>query len=87
VVHAGEDVDQGRLSGPVLTQQRVDLAGAQLEVDVVVGENARKRLRDPAQLAERRRLRYGLDVVLGCQLGSCGRAGLDAPARPGCAFG
>jgi hypothetical protein len=36
----------------------VDLAGAQREVDVVVGDDARKRLCDPAQLAERRRVRF-----------------------------
>ena len=44
LVRAGEpveDVHQGRLAGPVLAEERVDLAGPDLEVDVVVGDHAR----------------------------------------------
>ena len=41
-VEAGEDVHQRALAGAVLAEQRVDLAGPQLEVDVVVGEDARE---------------------------------------------
>ena len=49
-----EDVHQRRLAGAVLAEQRVHLAAAEVEVDVVVGEHAREPLRDPAQLEERR---------------------------------
>ena len=48
-----EDVHQRRLAGAVLAEQRMDLAAAQVEVDVVVGEHAREPLRDPAQLEQR----------------------------------
>ena len=41
-VQAGEDVHQRALAGAVLAEQGVDLAGAQLEVDVVVGDDARE---------------------------------------------
>ena len=41
-VEAGEDVHQRALAGAVLAEQGVDLAGAQLEVDVVVGDDARE---------------------------------------------
>ena len=53
VVQPVEDVHQGRLPRSVLTEQRVDLAAAEIEVDVVVGEDARKGLGDPAQLEDR----------------------------------
>ena len=36
-----EDVHQGRLAGAVLAEQGVDLAGPDVEVDVVVGDDAR----------------------------------------------
>ena len=45
-----EDVHQGRLAGPVLAEQGVDLARAHLEVDVVVGDHARIALRHAAHL-------------------------------------
>ena len=38
LVEAVEDVHQRRLARSVLTEQRVDLAAAEVEVDVVVGE-------------------------------------------------
>ena len=50
VVEPVEDVHQGRLAGTVLAEQRVDLALAQVEVDVVVGHGARKALGDVAHL-------------------------------------
>ncbi|GAB3705576.1 hypothetical protein GCM10028793_36530 [Nocardiopsis oceani] len=43
-VRAGEDLDERALSGPVLTQQDVDLAAAQVEVDVVERDHAREGL-------------------------------------------
>ena len=50
LVQAVEDVHQRRLAGAVLAEQRVHFAARQLEVDVVVGDDARELLHDPAQL-------------------------------------
>ena len=50
VVEPVEDVHQGRLAGTVLAEERVDLALAQVEVDVVVGHGAREALGDVAHL-------------------------------------
>ena len=50
VVEPVEDVHQGRLAGTVLAEQRVHLALAQVEVDVVVGHDAREALGDVAHL-------------------------------------
>ena len=52
LVEPVEDVHQRRLAGAVLAEQRVHLAAAELEVDVVVGDDARERLRDPAHLED-----------------------------------
>ena len=52
-----EDVHQRRLARAVLAEQRVDLARPQVEVDVVVRDDARDSLRDAAELEDRRRLR------------------------------
>ena len=43
-----------RLAGAVLSQQRVDLAWTQVQVDVVVGDDARVALGDAAHLQSRR---------------------------------
>jgi hypothetical protein len=48
-VEAGEDVRQRRLAGAVLAEQRVDLAGGRLEVDVLVGDDGGEALGDPPQ--------------------------------------
>ena len=49
-VHAGEDLHQGRLAGAVLADQRVHLAGPEIEIDVA-------ERRDPAErFANARRL-------------------------------
>jgi hypothetical protein len=48
-----QDVHEGRLAGTVLTQQGVDLARPDLQVDAVVGDDARIALRDPAHLEGR----------------------------------
>ena len=50
LVQPVEDVHQRRLAGAVLTEQRVNLAARQFEVDMVVGDDARERLDDPAHL-------------------------------------
>ena len=47
-----EDVHQRRLAGAVLAEQRVHLARPQVEVDVVVRDDPRKALRDPAKLED-----------------------------------
>ena len=49
----GEDPDQRRLAGAVLSEQAVDGAAAEHQVDVIVGEDARKRLRDSDELDDR----------------------------------
>jgi hypothetical protein len=38
--HAGQDLDQRRLAGPVLSDDRVDLAAAKLEIDILQRGNA-----------------------------------------------
>ena len=45
-----KDVHQGRLAGPVLTHQGVDLPLAHLEVDVIVGHHAGPGLHDLAHV-------------------------------------
>ena len=57
-IDAGQDVAQRGLAGAVLTEQRVDLAAAQLEVDVGERHHAVEALRDVAgEDGGRRRLR------------------------------
>ena len=53
-VKAVEDVHQGRFAGPVLAQKGMDLAVPKVEVDVIVGEDARELLRDAAELEDGR---------------------------------
>ena len=52
LVEPVEDVHQRRLARAVLAEQRVHLAATELEVDVVVGDDAGERLRDPAHLED-----------------------------------
>ena len=49
LVQAVEHVHERRLAGAVLTEQAVDLAGLDGEVDVVVGDQAAESLRDAAK--------------------------------------
>ena len=56
-VDPAEHLDEGRLAGPVLAEQGVDLAGAQVEVDPVECPDAAEGLADPAQLQERRKVK------------------------------
>ncbi len=51
---AVEDVHERRLAGAVLAEQGVDLAGPHVEVDAVVGDDARVALGDAAHLERRR---------------------------------
>ena len=69
-----EDVHQRRLAGAVLTEQRVDLARAHIEVDVVVREDTRVALRDAPHL-ERGRLDGRLADGLGDGHGVCASCG------------
>ena len=48
LVEPEDHVHERRLAGAVLAQQAVDLAAAELEVDGVVGQDAREPLGDPA---------------------------------------
>ncbi len=57
-VEAVEDVHQRRLPRPVLAQQRVHLALAQVEVDVVVRDNAWEPLCDAAKFENRPLVRH-----------------------------
>ena len=54
LVEPVEDVHQRRLAGAVLAEERVHLALAQVEVDVVVREDAGEALRDAAELEDGR---------------------------------
>ena len=52
VVEPVQDVHQRRLAGAVLPEERVDLARAEIEADVVVCDDAGEALRDPAHLED-----------------------------------
>ena len=52
VVETVEDVHQRGLPRAVLAQQRVHLTCPEVEADVVVREDSREPLRDPAQLED-----------------------------------
>ena len=49
LVVSGEDLDDGRLPGAVLADERMDLAGGDLEVDVVERTLSRERLAQAVQ--------------------------------------
>ena len=53
-VQAVEDVHQRRLARPVLAEERMHLAATEVEVDRVVGHDARKPLGDTSQLENER---------------------------------
>jgi hypothetical protein len=63
-VEAGEDVRESALAGPVLAEQRVNLARSRLELDAVVRDDAGKALRDPAHRHSRRGARGAPPVRL-----------------------
>jgi hypothetical protein len=60
-VEAGQDVRQRGLAGAVLAQQRVDLAGRRLEVDLLVRDDGGEPLGDAPQ-RDRRRWRGGVSL-------------------------
>jgi hypothetical protein len=49
-----QDVHERRLAGAVLTQERVNLAPADVEIDMVVGDDARIALGDASHLQRER---------------------------------
>ena len=49
LLHPGQDADQRRLAGAVFAEQHMDLAGPEVEADVVIGKHAGKALGDAAQ--------------------------------------
>ena len=49
VEQAVEDVHEGRLAGPVLTEQAVDSSRNHVQVDVVIGREGAESFGDPAQ--------------------------------------
>ncbi len=55
---------EGRLACPVLAEQRVNLAGLDLEVDVFVGAHAGKRLADANQLQSQGSFNLHLGIPL-----------------------
>ena len=79
-VHAGQDLDEGRLAGAVLADERVHLTGAQGEGDVVEGEDAGERLLTD-ELRGRRR--PGAAVPVPAVLLRVVPCGLPAPGGPG----
>ncbi len=54
-VDPGQDLDQGGLAGPVLSDEHVDLARAQVEVHIPKRHDPREGLRDAPHLQERGR--------------------------------
>jgi hypothetical protein len=60
-VQPRQDVRQRRLAGAVLAQQRVDLAGRRLEVDLLVRDDGGEPLGDAPQ-RDRRRWRGGVSL-------------------------
>ncbi len=54
LLHAGKNADQSRLAGTVLAQQHMNLAGAELQRDALVGDHSRKPLGDVANGGDRR---------------------------------
>ena len=84
-VDAGEDLDQRGLACAVLAEQRQDLAGAELEVNVIERERAPEALGDAPEFQHRCALRAGRSIRR--QSGRRGAqvriASRSQPARPG----
>ena len=87
VVEAVEDAHQRRLARAVLAEQRVDLAGAQVEVDVVVREHARELLRDPAQLEDDGAVAHARDSMAFATRFRTERGRALGPPSSNCVFG
>ena len=83
-VEAVEDVHQGRLAGPVLSEKGVDFAVRQLEVDAVIGDDGTEALGDPLELQARRGTGSG-HSERAPSLGPNRRRALASPDRRGAA--
>ncbi len=79
-VEAREDVHQGRLPGAVLPEERVDLPGRDLERHVLVRDDAREPLRDPAH-CHGRPFRDGRGYLVRSGIHGAGPEGVS-PAYP-----
>src|SRR5712692_3025724 len=69
-----QDVHQRALAGPVLPHQRVDLARAHREVDVIIGDDARPGLGDAAHV-DRELFRWPFDHSVPGEYGMPSAAG------------
>ena len=74
-IEARHQLDQRRFAGAVLAEQRGDLAGAHVEIDVVERQHARKGFRDAAR-------DQNLALAGSCQRQDGSRAALIAPLPP-----
>ena len=94
-VRARQDLEQGRLAGPVLAEERMDLGGPHFEMDVLERAHAREALADAGHLEDGARRGFagadesaaGALAIQGPSPGiPCGRGGDGAPrmARPPC---
>ena len=48
LLHPRQDVDQGRLAGPVLAQEGVNLAAPEIERNGIIGKHTGEPFGDPA---------------------------------------
>jgi len=55
-VHARQNLDQGRLAGAVLSEQRMHLAATDVEVDLIEGQSRGEMLDDAPHLQKGRRI-------------------------------
>ena len=62
-VDPGQHLYQRRLAGPVLAEQRVDLAAADVEVDMIERDRAGESLDEPAHHEQRRLAAVGADLL------------------------
>ncbi len=82
-MHAGEDLDQRRLAGAVVADERHDLAGMDVELDVGQRRDGAEVLADAAQ-AQDQLARWAWDAVGHAGMTPPGSAGGRRPAaRPG----
>ena len=82
VVEAVEDVHQRRLAGAVLAEERVHLALAQVEVDVVVRNDAGEALRDPTKLENAPLVHPGRFYGAGFPVAASSRSRGPTPRHP-----
>ena len=76
LVHAGKDLDQRRLAGAVLAEKRMDLAAADVEIDVVERPRRGEPL-DEALDDEERLLAFVTGMAIGSMLNTLGLRPLD----------